>query len=761
MRRHEWRRRGTSLVLLVAMIGHGSLAAGQAKRVGQDRANPPMASLQRTLEAARGSTNAFHQPEDWGFTPLSVLNIRPTRVTIPGAGANGDPLDFEVLTYNGRPFGPTIRVRRGSTFRIRVRNHLQSPPSQNQDNPDRPNSLSTTNMHTHGLHVSPADPSDNILRCVEPGESYTFEYQIPADHPSGTYWYHPHNHGSVGYQLSNGLAGALIVVGSDDDSIVDLEEIPEIAAARDRIFLFQQYNWVIGTDGVARIDAATIYNPPDAPDYPRSAAPIDLHDPDQTGMKGKAITLNGVVMPEIRLAPGEVQRWRFIHAGIEVEQKMVWTDDQGRELTNPAPDPSVPQFFEIAQDGLATGEMKVRPTLRLYPGYRSDVLVQAPPLPAGAKEAVYFLKSAETAPAFKIRPGAAVAEPPYLAKVVVRGRRRAMRLPDPAALRPCRPYQPIADGELTPPTISPDGVLTFKADDAPDKLRYTTNDQSFHETKPAILRLGTAQEWTLKAQNSGHPFHIHVNSFQVTKHLDETGRPTDDGVGEWKDTLFIPQDHTLTIRSRYQDFAGQTVFHCHILDHEDQGMMVRFKLQDGANPLPAQVLCHLNPDVAETEALQPANTPAPALRLSGPTGTSHNPLRDQGGPVVLVFIQGIGCSHCVLQLRDLIRESRESLGNEVKIVAISGQPVANRDRALEALEVKPGDPFDLFVDPELQAFRDFGCYDGGPLHGLFVIAQGGTIRGQYIGATPHANAKEVVRLVRALSSTVAERVNPR
>ena len=758
MRCYEWQRWGTVLIGLATVIGDGSMALGQAKPKGRNRDDSPMAPLQRTLEAARGSTNAFHQPEDWGFSPLSVLNIRPTRVTIPGAGVNKGPLDFEVLTYNGRPFGPTIEVRRGATFRIRVRNHLQGPASQIQEKPDRPHSLSTTNLHTHGLHISPADPSDNVLRCVEPGDSYTYEYQIPADHPSGTYWYHPHNHGSTGYQSSNGLAGALIVVGSDDDSIVDLEEIPEIAAARDRIFLFQQYNWVIGTDGVARIDAATIYNPPDARDYPRSAAQIDLHDPDQTGQTGKAITLNGVVMPEIRLAPGEVQRWRFIHAGIELEQNMVWTDEQGHQLTNPDPDSTVPQFFEIAQDGLATGDLKVRPTLSLYPGYRSDVLVQAPPLPAGVKEAVYLIKSVKSGTGFKLRPREAT-EPPYLAKVVVRGRHRAMRLPDPATLRSCRPHQPIADGELTPPTISPGGVLTFKADD--NSLRYTTNNKSFHETDSAVLRLGTAQEWTLKARDNGHPFHIHVNSFQVTKHLDATGQSIADGVGEWKDTLFIPQDHTLTIRSRYQDFAGQTVFHCHILDHEDQGMMVRFKLQDGIKPLPPQVLCHLNPDFASTESLRSANTPAPALCLSGPTGIELNPIRDQSRPVVLVFIQGIGCSHCVLQLRDLIREVRESIGTDVKIVAISGQPVADRNRALATLEVKPGDPFHLFVDTGFQAFRDFGCYDGGPLHGLFVVSQGETIRGQYIGATPHANPKEVVRLVRTLSSPATVQVDPR
>src|SRR5260370_904019 len=88
-----------------------------------------------------------------------------------------------------------------------------------------------TNLHTHGLHVSPAGNADNIDVCIKPQQEFTFEYTVPADHPSGTFWYHPHRHGSVAYQLSNGLAGALIVEGSRRDGIADLEDVPEIAAA--------------------------------------------------------------------------------------------------------------------------------------------------------------------------------------------------------------------------------------------------------------------------------------------------------------------------------------------------------------------------------------------------------------------------------------------------------------------------------------------------------------------------------------------------
>ena len=69
----------------------------------------------------------------------------------------------------------------------------------------------TTNLHTHGLHVSPEGNGDNVFRMVEPGERATYEYVVPTDHPTGTFWYHPHHHGTVADQVFGGLFGALVV----------------------------------------------------------------------------------------------------------------------------------------------------------------------------------------------------------------------------------------------------------------------------------------------------------------------------------------------------------------------------------------------------------------------------------------------------------------------------------------------------------------------------------------------------------------------
>jgi FtsP/CotA-like multicopper oxidase with cupredoxin domain len=128
------------------------------------------------------------------------------------------------------------------------------------------------------------------------------------------------------------------------------------------------------------------------------------------------------------------------------------------------------------------------------------------------------------------------------------------------------------------------------------------------------LMLGGVDEWTLKSNLASHPYHIHVNPFQIVKIIapdgrtdvsapgavdnfekDRNGNPVIDpqypGLkGVWKDTLLVknfafgpPGQYTIVMRTRYQRYIGDFVLHCHILDHEDQGMMqnIRIAVPDG------------------------------------------------------------------------------------------------------------------------------------------------------------------------------------
>jgi FtsP/CotA-like multicopper oxidase with cupredoxin domain/peroxiredoxin len=698
--------------------------------------------VQSKIEYARKSQAPFRDAEESAFKSVTDLRLTTGTFPSPHAPEVGAPPSFQVLCYNGQSVGPTIRVRRGTTFHIRVKNdvlngmtdpHDNDHPPVTSDLNEKPFGLCTTNLHTHGLHVSPASNADNILDVnILPNEQFLFEYTLGADHPSGTFWYHPHKHGSVAYQLSNGLAGALIVEGSPTDNVPDLEDIPEIAAARERILVFQLYNYRTGTDDqnnpVARIDASTIYNV--QPDD-KSCKAIVLNGELPPGDPPQATAINGVINPSIHIAPGEVQRWRLIHAAWDMDRQLTFVTDQD-EPTDDI------KFYEIALDGLATGSMVAKSDVHLAPGQRSDVLIQAPALKPGEPERIYHLKQSGKAAA--ATPHHRVQDPLYLAKVVVRGTRRTMRLPDPQALVKCQPFASIRDDELS----TTKRAFQFYGSD--NETTYTINDKTFLHQDTIQLPLGTVEEWKVSAvmknqDSSGHPFHIHVNPFQVVmKEVGSVCTP----LNQWRDTLFIMPGETYTIRSRFKDFLGKSVFHCHILDHEDQGMMmpIEFVLPNPPGQAPA---------VPKKAALNRSSAPAPALALPDTEGRVLDLARLRQKDVVLVFFQGVECFHCARGLRELVGRARGANDPDAVIVAVSSRRIRDADQAFRALGVSPSDKFHLLIDDGHRAFRDFGCYDSGPRHGLFVIDREGVIRARYVGETPFEDSKGVVEVVRQLS----------
>jgi len=125
--------------------------------------------------------------------------------------------------YDGRVPGPTLRVCPGDRMVITLRNALAE----------------TTNLHTHGLLVSPQGNGDNPFVAIEPCDSFTYEIALPDDHPPGLYWYHPHHHGMVADQLFAGLFGAIVV---EDDA--------EVPVTRERLLMISDLT-ITGAGAVA------------------------------------------------------------------------------------------------------------------------------------------------------------------------------------------------------------------------------------------------------------------------------------------------------------------------------------------------------------------------------------------------------------------------------------------------------------------------------------------------------------------------------
>ena len=153
------------------------------------------------------------------------------------------------------------------------------------------------------------------------------------------------------------------------------------------------------------------------------------------------------------------------------------------------------------------------------------------------------------------------------------------------------PHADIKDAELTG-TQS----LIFNINVRKNPPEFTIDGKPYDPNRiDRILMVGGADQWLLTSNFVGHPFHIHVNPFQIVRILDPngndvsvTGEPNDSQYanlqGAWKDTLFVKQNYIVVMRTRYERYIGDFVLHCHILDHEDQGMMqnIRIAIPDGS-----------------------------------------------------------------------------------------------------------------------------------------------------------------------------------
>lgn len=443
-------------------------------------------------------------------------------------------------TYGGALGGPTLRINPGDLLRVRLDNDLPPNPDQFTEYPDMntPHRFNSTNLHTHGFHVSPSGNSDNVFVDIDPGGSMQYEYRIPADHPEGTYFYHPHRHGATTMQMMGGMGGVIIIAGA-------LDRVPEVAAARDLVFLINELN----------IDPNTGMVPDFVPNIPPNGT---------YPLSQRHFVVNGQTSPPtLRARPGEVVRLRVVNSTLRATFGFAV---EAHELHILGLDGiTLPQ---VRSTGAGEGEP-------MAPANRTDLLLRA-----GAPGTYKIVKQASVD---TTGPPIGVPDPEVvLAYLLVSGEPVAMGLP--TALPAPASLPDIHSSELTGfrtltfsqpggPTqnlgpLGPAGSTRNFAAFAVDGRRFDPNriDHS--------IPLGAVEEWTLlNTSTSSHPFHIHINPFQVVA-VNDVPLPQP----EWRDTVTIPKPvgnkpGSVTIRSRFEDFKGLYVLHCHILLHEDLGMM--------------------------------------------------------------------------------------------------------------------------------------------------------------------------------------------
>jgi FtsP/CotA-like multicopper oxidase with cupredoxin domain len=416
---------------------------------------------------------------------------------------------LSLRSYEANIPGPTLRLRPGDVPRIRLVNDLPPNPDPVPLDMALPHHFNTTNFHSHGLHVSPDGISDNIFRSMEPGQSYDIEIAIPADHPKGTYWYHPHHHGSADVQMTSGMAGTLIVEG-------DFEDVPEIAGASERLLILNEVLF----------------------DY---RGEIEVYDTVWPEAVPRFLSVNGQRDPIIRMRPGEVQRWRIVHAGHEDNLRLA-LEAHGLQV--------------IAYDGIPRPEIERADTLLMAPGQRADVLVKA-----GAAGS-YALRAIANDQGYPSPVGP-------LARVIIEGEPLAMALP---AVLGKVPLATIGDAEITNTRRL---TLSVEEPESPpsanyQEFTYLICGRHFDPNRvDQRIPLGAVEEWTVVNEHADeHIFHIHTNPFQMVAVNGEKLAERD-----WRDTVVVPRKGSVTFRSRFLDFTGRFVLHCHMMNHEELGMM--------------------------------------------------------------------------------------------------------------------------------------------------------------------------------------------
>jgi L-ascorbate oxidase len=605
--------------------------------------DPPVARSERTAPPATvapaDAGAALRAPALTGGEAVFDLNIQYSEAKIYNPALDQyDSVklrsyrDVRETTPPKVPFvAPTIEIFPGETVRITLNNDkLPADPKCPPADPDinHPNCFNRTNLHAHGLWVSPTGNSDNVLLNINQGVSFQYEYNIPPDHPAGTYWYHPHRHGSTALQVSSGMAGVLIVRGSRLPRPEGLGDIDTLLRNTDgtnyleRPILLQQIQYACrdGDDKIKK-DANGLYIC--AQSDTGGIEGYDQFGPTTWRKSGRYTSINGEVIPTFTGAQaGRIERWRVVHAGVRDNVNFQFkkmregaepytstaTLQQEDWVARNCPGEMLLPQFALAADGLTRAQLLERTTSTLQPGYREDMLLVFPEagnycVLDGAASAASTVNNQGKGRQFlgkvTVAPGTAVPDiKAHIRAQLIAAADRFM----PAAVRQkvsgdlandlrlglFVPHPDILDTEIKPPQRE----AKFQIGSS-----FMINGNAYKPDRiDQLLPLGGVEEWKLSTVNAvGHPFHIHVNPFQISKIInDATGQDvsvTGDATqpqyanlkNVWKDTLFIAEGYTAYVRTRYRRYVGDFVLHCHILDHEDQGMMqnVRIGLPDG------------------------------------------------------------------------------------------------------------------------------------------------------------------------------------
>jgi len=447
-------------------------------------------------------------------------------VTLHAVNENGR----DAFAFDSGTAPPVIRASPGDVLKITYINDLPAKsPETCAINP----CMDMTNLHFHGLTVSPNSPQDDVIGMMaSPGQTLHYAVAIPRDHPPGLFWYHTHPHGESHRQVLDGMSGAIVIEGME-------RYVPEVGRLRERVLV------VRGRSIEHDPDAATLRRQVDIPTRGCGG---------ETEKVDEIFTVNGAVRPRIEIAPKERQFWRVVNASA----------DRYLDLQLDG------QTFEIvALDGMPLAyhdpkhATRITNHLLVAPAGRLEAILTGPA--PGAHSALRTL-CVDTGPDGDPNPEMVLADlvEPASERLSGQGPARFHAVDGRPPLSKSIDVEPLKKAE-------PDFTVIFTE----DKNGFYINGLKYSpDASPMIsVRVGAYQHWRIVNRTAElHPFHIHQVHFLAYA---ENGVPL--AHPAWLDTVNVPHDGFVDVILDFTDpvIKGMSVFHCHLLNHEDKGMMAK------------------------------------------------------------------------------------------------------------------------------------------------------------------------------------------
>jgi FtsP/CotA-like multicopper oxidase with cupredoxin domain len=401
---------------------------------------------------------------------------------------------FPGASYNGDYPGPVLRVRPGDRIRIHLINHLSEP----------------TNLHFHGLRVTPDGTGDNMHISVPPGASFDYAFLVPTSQPAGFFWYHDHLHGLTEAHVMAGLSGAILIDGF-------AANFGSVAGLSQKMLVIKDVS-LPGCQGELL----------------------------KAQMHCRLISVNGMSDWHVTMQPGETQLWRICNQGANLWDHLILP---GMRLRI------------IGRDGTPANRVADVQQLDVMPASRIDVLVTAPGKGAVELLATHMLTGA----------GTTMTTNRQLGTVSISG-------PLPPTSLPTLPVQAISfprQADLRAGPVNAHRTVVFTEDSEAQKFFIDGKLFSHHRVDMRVP-FGTVEEWTIKNQTEDfHEFHIHQLGFQV---IEINGRKQDfDG---YLDDVEVPEMGEVKLLVPFTDpiIIGSFMYHCHVLKHEDHGMMANIEV---------------------------------------------------------------------------------------------------------------------------------------------------------------------------------------